>query len=94
MKTLVIINLVVFAVIAGLAVGLGFDLKKRNSWLLGIYAFASFFLVGLVSTGNISESIKAGAFMFFIIMFGGMVMHWSRERAEKWLSDHSKEENN
>jgi hypothetical protein len=92
MKTLVTINVVIFLIIAGIAVGWGLDLKKWYSWLLGTYAFISFFLVGLVGTGSINEAIKAGILFAFLIMFGGAVMRWNREHAEKWLSDHDKKE--
>ena len=93
MKTLATINLVIFALVFGLGVSWGLDLKKWTSWLLGIYAFVSFFLVGLVGTGNINEAIKAGALVSFLLMFGGAVMRWNRQRAESWLQEHNKKEN-
>lgn len=90
MKTLATVNAVIFAVIGGLAIGIGLDLKKWYSWLFGAYAFLTFFLVGLGGSGNINNALKAGALATFIIMFGGAVRHWNRESAKKWLQEHEK----
>lgn len=67
-------------------------LKKKYSWILGLYLFVSFFFVGLVGTGNINEAVKAGMLISFLAIFGGALMRWSREGAEKWLSNQDKEE--
>ena len=77
MKTLATVNGVIFAIVFGLVVASGFDLKKWYSWLFGVYGFLTFFLVGIVGTGNINEAIKAGALFAFFTMFGGAVMRWN-----------------
>jgi hypothetical protein len=94
MKTLAIVNGVIFAIVFGLVVAIGFDLKKWHSWLFGVYGFLTFFLVGLVGTGSINEAIKAGVLFAFITMFGGAVMRWNQERAKSLLQDRNKRRKN
>lgn len=91
-KTLITLNAVICTLVCGTMVGIGLNLKKWYSWALGLYAFTSFFLVGLIGTGNINESIKIGALVSCFAIFGGAVMRWNRERSEKWLEGQNKKE--
>jgi hypothetical protein len=79
MKTFATVIAVVFAVVAGIAVSIGFDLKRWQSWSFGVYGFLTFFLVGLVGTGNVIESIKIGVVVAFATMFVGVTTRWYRK---------------
>jgi hypothetical protein len=92
MKTLAMVNGVIFVIVTGIAVSIGFDVKKWHSWLFGAYGFLTFFLVGLVGTGNIIESIKIGIIVAFVTIFIGMTTRWTRERAKNWLREQDKKE--
>ena len=92
MKTLATVNVVIFAIVGGLAMGIGLDLKKWYSWLFGAYGFLTFFLVGLVGTGSINEAIKAGALIAFATMFVGVTTRWNQERAKRLLRERKKKE--
>ena len=91
MKTVAIVNLVIFLIVYGVAVFIGIDPKKWQTWWLGLYGFLTLFLVGIVGTGNVYESIKAGAIGVALI-FGGIITYWNRERAKKWLKEHGEDE--
>lgn len=92
MKTVAIVNGVIFAIITVIAIYIGLDLKKWQSWLFCVYSFLSAFLFALVSTGNIDESLKGGAIVAFATMFVGVTGRWNRERAKKWLREHYENE--
>jgi len=91
MKTVAIVNLGIFLIVYGIAMYLGLNPKKWQTWLLGLYGFLTLFLVGIVGTGNFYESIKAGA-LGIAVIFGGIVTYWNRERARKWLQEHEEKE--
>jgi hypothetical protein len=90
MKTVAIVNGILFTIVISIAIYLGLDPKKRQTWLLSLYSFLTFFLAGIITTGNVYESIKLGAFVTFALMFGGIITYWNRERAKKWLKDQGK----
>ena len=91
MKTVATVNLVIFLIACGLAVFIGMSPKKWQTWLLSLYGFLTFFLIGFVGTSNVYESIKAGAIGIAIIL-GGIITYWNRERAKKWLQEQEKQE--
>lgn len=91
MKTVATGNVVVFLVVYGIVVYIGINPKKWQTWLLGLYGFLTFFLAGIVGTGNFYESIKAGAIGIALI-FGGIITYWNRERAKKWFGEQEKQE--
>lgn len=92
MKTVATVSVVVFAIVWGIAIYIGLDPKKWQTWLLGLYGFLTFFLVGIVGTGNFYESVKVGAIATFAFTFGGIITYWNRERARKWLQEHEASE--
>jgi hypothetical protein len=92
MKTIATVNAVIFGIVCAIAIYFGLDPKKWQTWLLGLYGFLSFFLVGIVGTGNFYESVKVGAIVTFALTFGGIITYWNRERAKKWLKEHGGDE--
>lgn len=92
MKIVATVGVVIFAIVSIIAVYIGLDLKKWQSWLFGVYGFLTFLLVGLVGTGNIYESVKIGAIVALATMFVGVTARWTRERAKNWLREQEKEE--
>ena len=92
MKTIATVNGVIFVIAISIAIYIGLDPKKWQTWLLSLYGFLTFFLAGIVGTGNFYESIKAGTVGTFLIIFTGIITYWNRERAKKWLSEHEENE--
>jgi len=92
MKTVATGNAVIFAIVCAIAIYLGLDPKKWQTWLLSLYGFLSFLLLGIVGTGNFYESIKVAAIATFAVIFGGIITYWNRERAKKWLKEHGENE--
>ncbi len=92
MKTLATVIGVIFIIVSAIAIYVGLDLKKWQTWLFGVYGFLTFLLTGLVGTGNIIESIKVGAIVAFATVFVGVTTRWNRERAKKWLQEHEARE--
>jgi hypothetical protein len=92
MKTAVIVNGIIFTLIISIAIYLGLDPKKWQTWLLSLYGFLTFFLVGIVGTGNFYESVKLGVIITFALIFGGTMTFWSRECAKKWLREQERKE--
>ena len=88
MKTVATANVVILAIVYAIAIYLGLDPKKWQTWLLSLYSFLTFFLVGLIGIGNFYESVKLGAIVTFALIFGGIITYWNRERAKKWLQEH------
>jgi hypothetical protein len=88
MKTLATLNGVIFLIILSIAIYLGLNPKKWQTWLLSLYGFLTFFLAGMAGTRNFHESIKVGIIATFALIFGGIVTYWNRERAKKWLDEH------
>jgi len=92
MKTIATVSGVVFAIVLGIAIYIGLDPKKWQTWFLSLYGFLTFFLVGIVGTGNVYEAVKVGAIVTFALIFGGIITFWNRERAKKWLKEHEARE--
>ncbi len=94
MANVIVANAILFAIIGSIWVGMGIDLKKRSSWLLGIYAFISGFLVGFVRSDgaggykiitNLTASLQVGVIFAFVFIVGGATNRWNRRWAEKYL---------
>jgi hypothetical protein len=92
MKTLATVNGVVFAIVCAIAIYLGLDPKKWQTWLLTLYGFLTFSLVGMAGIHNFYEAVKLGVIVTFALVFGGIITYWNRERAKKWLKEHYKDE--
>lgn len=92
MKTVATVNVVIFAIVCAIAIYLGLSPQKWQTWLLSLYAFLTFFLVGIVGTGNAYQSAILGAIVTFALIFGGIVTYWNRERAKRWLKEHDENE--
>ena len=88
MKTIATVNGVIFIIVYGIAIFLGVDPKKWRTWLLSLYGFLTFFLVGIAGTGNFYESVKVGIIATLAFTLGGIITYWNRERAKKWLREH------
>jgi len=74
---------------------MGIDLKKRSSWLLGLYAFISGFLAGFVRSDgaggykvvtNLIASLQLGVIFSLVYMVGGATTRWQRSMGEKYLA--------
>ena len=92
MKTVTTVNVVILAIVGAIAIYLGFDPKKWQTWLLSLYGFLTFFLVGIVGTGNVYEAVKIGAIVTLAMICVGITTYWSRERAKKWLKEQGENE--
>jgi hypothetical protein len=92
MKTVATVNGVIFAIVISMAIYLGLDPKKWQTWLLSLYGFLTFFLAGIAGTSNFYDSIKVSAIATFALMFVGIITYWNRERAKKWLKEHGENE--
>ena len=90
MKTVATVNVVILAIVTAIAIYIGINPKKWQTWLLSLYGFLSFFLAGIVGTGNFYESVAVGVVATLAIMFVGITTYWNRERARKWLKEHDK----
>jgi hypothetical protein len=91
MKTIVIVNIVVFIIAVSIAMYIELNPKKWQTWLLGLYGFLSFLLLGLVGKAGLYESIMLGAVGVAMVV-GGIITYQNRERAKKWLKEHSEDE--
>ena len=94
MATVIVVNAVLFVIIGSIWVGVGVDLKKRSSWMLGLYAFISGFLVGLVRNDgagghvvvmNLTTSLQGGLIFTLVYMVGGAVTRLQRNKAQKYI---------
>ena len=90
MKSIATVNGVIFVIVCAIAIYLGLDPKKWQTWLLSLYGFLTFFLAGIVGTGNLYESVAVGAIGTFAVILGGIIEYWNRERARKWPKEHDK----
>ncbi len=90
MRTVVTVNAFILAIVVAIAIYIGIDLKKWQTWLLSLYGFLSLFLVGIVGTGNFYESVAVGAIVTLAMVIVGVTTYWNRERARKWLKEHDK----
>ncbi len=79
MRTILLINSIVFIIIGSMIIYIGVDLKKRTSWLWGAYGLISGFLVGLL-WADLVQAILIGIIFTFVIMYGGAITHWHRQR--------------
>ena len=52
METVATVNVVIFLIVYGIAVFIGIDPKKWQTWLLSLYGFLTYFLAGIVGTGK------------------------------------------
>ena len=92
MKTIATLNGVIFGIVCAIAIYLGLDPKKRQTWLLGLYGFLTFLLGSFVGTGNIYEAVTVATIATFAVIFSGIMTYWNRERARKWLKEHGEDE--
>ena len=91
MKTIAIVNIVVFIIAVSIAMYIELNPKKWQTWLLSLYGFLSFFFVGMVGKQGVYESVILGA-VGVAIVFGGIITYLNRERAQKWLREHEEKE--
>ena len=82
METVAIANIFVFVVVSGIAIYFGLELKKWSSWLFSLYGFLSGFLIGFIK-GGVQGGLEFGALCAFVVMFGGVMSYWHRQRFGK-----------
>lgn len=91
MKAIAIVNMVVFIVVVSIAIYIELDPKKWQTWLLSLYGFVSFFLLGMIGNQDLYESVLLGVVGVAIVL-GVIITYWNRERAKKWLQEHEARE--
>jgi hypothetical protein len=95
-KSLALVNLIVFSIVYVIGVFYGFDIKKRSTWIYGLYGFLSFFCVGYLYA-DLSFGLLAGLVMAFMLIYTGTMIFWHRQRfkeaAEPWLLKYDPKEN-
>ena len=82
METIILAILFTYLVVSGIRVFIGLDLRKWTSWLYGIYGFLSGFLIGFL-IADIQLGLQVGAIFALIVMYGGAMVHWHRQRFKK-----------
>jgi len=83
MKTVVIfVSFTVFIWIVFVASFQGLDLRKRSSWLYGVYGFLSGLALGTAINGNLIEGLNIGAMVAFIVLFTGVTMRRHKQKYE------------
>jgi hypothetical protein len=89
MATIILVNFFAFLIVSSIGILKGLDLKKRSSWLYGLYGFVTGFLIGFLESdgaGNLRLatnwvlSLQGGALLAFIPMYGGAMTRWHRQR--------------
>jgi hypothetical protein len=95
MATIILANFFVFIIVSSIATFKGLDLKKRSSWVYGLYGFISGFLIGFLRADdsggyhfvtNLTASFQAGLIFAFVVLFGGATNRWHRSIGEKYLA--------
>lgn len=93
METLAIVTLIIYAIISGLGIFIGIDLKKGSGWLFGLFGFLCGFFFGFMRAGIIL-GLQIGAIFALAIMFGGVMVgshrHHYKDAAATWLSRNEK----
>ncbi len=79
MVIITIVCLIIFAVVFGISVFMGLDLKRTSSWLFGLCGFICGFVIGLVDL-DVLAGLQLGVIFTFIIMFGGAIMRLHNQR--------------
>ena len=96
MATVIIADLFVFLIVAGIGMFRGLDLKRWSSWLFALYGFISGFLCGFLRQEedgslrllvNWTLSLQGGALFAFAVMYAGAMNRWHRQRFGNMSSD-------
>jgi len=82
MEMIIIGNFLLCILVGSICVFFGLDLKKWTSWLLGLYAFLSGSLIGLLRSGE-PLSFEVGAIFAFAVMYTGAMTYRHRQRYTK-----------
>jgi len=93
MQTLITINFFVFILIlAPIGVAKGLDLKKWSTWLFGLYAFLSGFLMTFIRTDeDLATRLMVGAVCTFAVIFAGVIIRRNKQIYTKEYVDSVKE---
>ena len=95
METIIIANIFVFSIVSFISIIIGLDLKKWQSWLIGLYGFVSGSLVGYLSKHG-SPNWQVGLIFAFGIMSSSVVMQqyriYYRKVGKEWLSQHGQDQ--
>ncbi len=93
MATIILTNFFIFITVSSIATFKGLDLKKRYSWMYGLYGFISGFLVGFIRANdgggyhlvtNLIGSFQAGIAFALMVLVGGATTRWHRSIGEKY----------
>ncbi|HAE58845.1 MAG TPA: hypothetical protein DCG54_04875 [Anaerolineae bacterium] len=88
METFVTTFVSIFVFVAMVFIGVGLNLKKWPSWLLGVYGFITGLLLGLFYS-DIKNAFVAGMLFAFGVLSGGAMTRWHRMTWDKetviWL---------
>jgi len=79
MDKTVIVILIVYLIISGIAVIGGLDLRKWHSWLYGIFGFVSGFFI-FFSMGDLHSGLIGATLSAFIIIYGGAMTRLHKQR--------------
>jgi hypothetical protein len=95
-KSMTLVNLFVFFIVFVIGVINGFDLKKRSTWLYGIWGFLSAFLLGFLFA-DMGAGLLFGVVTAFMVIYTGTMISWHRRRAKDavgpWLTKAEQNEN-
>ena len=80
--------IIILVIVSGIGVFKGLNPKKWSSWLYVACAFAGGMLAGLLRA-DVYGGLVLGALLAALILYGGAMNRWHRQRAEKmadsWL---------
>jgi hypothetical protein len=77
MKTVILINLIVFLAFGFYFTYKGLNLFKLKSWLIGVYGFVTGMSFGYFR-GDIFSAIKVGALFAFLVLFTSACSFYQR----------------
>ena len=79
METIIVVIFVATLIVSSVSIFVGLDLKKKSSWLYGLFGFVCGFLAGFI-IADLNTGLLSGALLAFVIMYGGAMTHWQRQR--------------
>ena len=81
MKTVVIfVSFTVFIWIVFVAYFQGLDLRKRSSWLYGVFGFLCGLALGTAINGNLIEGLNIGTIFAFMILLAGVTTRRNNQK--------------
>jgi hypothetical protein len=95
MQTIIFVNFFVYAIVMGVSIFVGLDLKKWYAWLIATYGFISGAMFGFLSGSN-TLALQGGVIFALIVLYGGAMNHrhrqkYNKDAAESWLAQHGQD---